>query len=59
MPWKTTPWTRAPGTLIVARTRRTCSTISQASRLRASPRRPVAQKAQARAQPACELTHAL
>ena len=43
----------------VPRTRRTCSTISHVSRLRARPSRPVAQKAHASAQPACELTQAL
>ncbi len=55
MPWNTTPCTLAPGGK-VRRTTRTCSTISQASRLRTRPIRPVAQKRQPRAQPTCELT---
>ena len=55
MPWNTTPWTRPRGRR--ARTTRTCSTISHAARLRARPSRPVAQNAQASAQPTCELTH--
>ncbi|AUX32786.1 uncharacterized protein SOCE836_049330 [Sorangium cellulosum] len=61
MPWNSTPCTRAPPPTVAPRSRRmsrTCSTISQASRLRARPMRPVAQKAQASAQPTCELTHA-
>ena len=59
IPWKTTPCTRSPAARAWPRTRRTCSTISHASRLRASPSRPVAQNAHASAHPACELTHAL
>ena len=48
MPRKTTPRTgRRPR----RRTMRTCSTISQAARLRVRPSRPVAQKTQASAQP--------
>ena len=43
----------------VERTTRTCSTISQTSRLRERPRRPVAQKTQPSAQPTCDDTHAL
>jgi hypothetical protein len=55
MPWNTTPWIRP--LVRWPRTTRTCSTISHAARLRARPSRPVAQNAQASAQPTCELTH--
>ena len=55
IPWNTTPCTRPVWSR--ARTTRTCSTISHAARLRVSPSRPVAQNAQASAQPTCELTH--
>ena len=41
------------------RTVSTCSTISQASRLRVKPRRPVSQNAQPSAQPTCDETHTL
>ena len=45
MPWKTTPWMR-PGVAVAAKSRRTvrtCSTISQAAKLRSKPSLPVAQ----------------
>ena len=58
MPWNTTPCTRPiPRARSPRRTTRTCSTISQTSRLRDSPSRPVAQNAHASAHPTCELTH--
>ena len=56
MPWNTTPWMRCPGPR-VWRSALTCSMISHDSRLRRSPRRPVAQNLHASAHPTCELTH--
>src|SRR5512140_541331 len=53
---KTTPRT---GRSASARTASTWRTISDASRLREKPSAPVAQKAQARAQPACEETQTM
>jgi hypothetical protein len=59
IPWNTTPCTRCPMEASrLRRTIRTCSMISQVSRLRRSPSLPVAQNAHARAHPTCELTHA-
>ena len=51
------PWSAAPGDS--RRTASACSTISQGSRLRRKPSRPVSQKEQASAQPTCEETQTL